>query len=345
MKSLMRKRMSLAAGAALAVGAMVPTQSAFALFGYTSGFEPGTDGDTYQPADANPFDETGSRGVTAGGNQGEGTIWDVQYWADIRNNTGGNFREGFAEEVLSGHHGITSSSGAGHLVIYPNPANPDGPTAYPAGWDASTRAGGAETTRKLDTAGAYSSSFDVYLNPNWIGGVGAPTIWYDPQVSDSTGGYVTEGTAQITKLDADSWRFSGGSGSFDFDDADGGWYKVEVVVEVRPDGSDTGTETDIWFTSKLWSPDLTQLYGSVDSIDYLVALSGIGADGDLAYGNRSENFIYSSNAIRNAGLGNNFFAIDNFREGSPLIQAVVPEPASLALLAGGGLMMLRRRRA
>lgn len=311
-----------------------------ATFGYETGFEPASDGDTYQPGDSNPFDEPGARGVTHGGNLSEGGGAD-DYWWDIRNVP--SSRKGYGEEVLAGHNGITSASGSGHFEIYGSPTSQDGSSAPVSGYvEVSTRAGGNELTRKL-TDGPSSVSFDLYLNPLWLndtnsGAAGSHLFLFYHQVLSSDGNLVDGAEFEVFHPTATMWSFGDVAGPLGSTVTDaGGWRTLEFVTFVASDGSDDGEELDVLITINLWTADHSSLLFSNTS-----QTPGSG-DGDLAYGHGVNSWQSFSNAIRNAPAGSNFLAIDNYRVGDPLTLVEIPEPMSAALLVGGLLPLLMSR--
>ena len=122
-----------------------------------------------------------------------------------------------------------------------------------------------------------------------------------------------------------------GAGSADLDTgisvaADGSTYLFLVRAEVGPgDDSDRQGEVDFWF-----DPQDTSSVAALGSPDYTATDSKFGR-GDNAFDEITVNFSFQSR-------------VDEFRMGTTLDSVIIAEPASLALLGLGGLLLVRRRR-
>jgi hypothetical protein len=352
-------------------GTFACSQRAFGTYGYNENFE-ASDNDSYNidsgdpTPDNNPFDDPSPRGAPAGpasgaegATPGSGT-WDLQNFTDIRHGNSGRF--GFGEEVNHGfqNNPILATGGSKALAIFAESGNTSDSQAF----DVSTRAGGVDTTRHLQTAGAYSTSFDFRLNPNWLnndiahggGGNNAHCIWFNTQIADAAGSELSEGSMVISHDSASGWTLAAGQ-NYSFTDSVGLWYKLEVIHSVvadnaAPGAPDADSAPDILFTTKLWSPDLTTLYATLYARGTFQG-AGADVDGSLAYGNRSENWIFTGNniifapttVVGDSTFYNNFYLIDNYVEGAPLEQVALPEPAtiSVAIMALGGCALRRSR--
>jgi len=175
----------------------------------------------------------------------------VNEYFDIR--SGGS---AVIEEVESDHHGVTSSTGDHHAVVYPE--NGNGPF----------RGGGQNDTLAV---GTWSHQMDLYIDSEIATGFGispgngVPDFWWTNSVGP---GYITESgfTGEVLQTSAETpkfWRLTttaGGNPSFNA--ALDTWYTLEVLFH------DNGIDNHLAGTHKIWNQSHTELLYSF-TLDHL----------------------------------------------------------------------------
>ena len=276
------------------------------------------DGDGYQPSDSNPFDDPPTGTAPA--------FWVGQ----------GEFRSsatsGLVEEAPSGTNGIVSANGSiGHAEVYPS---------YLYGFDTFHRNGGSADG--VTFTGPYSFKMDIYLDPSWTyrcisGGCGAEDdFWINQGVNDNVSGppngnYLSEGSLRFNVTDIaptdgiEEYSFHTGPGGpigSLFQTTTPGWYTLEQIVDVGPDGSDAGTDPDILFTHRIWNVQRTQILSNPNTYP-----SFNGANGAMLGGDRYSSFFFVHSNITP------FIAIDNVSVGAPLVLTLVVDDDGMGTAA------------
>jgi len=222
-----------------------------------------------------------------------------------------------------GSGGFTSGIARFNNLYDPNYWSWEG-WSYSNRTDTTTRGWGNQYSAIAGGGIAFAGGGNVVADPNGIYGVGyvgwvaVPTVTVTPRVID--GAYVTNTTYAYWSMkegDAFAKKFGGADGN----DAD--WFKLTVTGK-DADGNATGT-VDFYLADYRFADN---------GRDYILNewtwmdLSGLGAVGSLA-------FTLSSSDVGGFGMNTPaYFAMDN----------VVPEPATVAVLAMAGLALRRRRK-
>jgi len=234
-----------------------------------------------------------------------------------------NYTNGKIQRVASGGGvaGVASSSGSAHAEIYDLTMgtdvfnNPSLGAVSPY-----TQFGGYSSSFN----GGYTASLDVYLDATWADGQGFD---YSVASNNQSGNHLRDFMFHVGVVNGDllvnasnntdrafnSFKLLNENGGNNYTVASSGWYTFEQVF--YEDGGNLAVDLN--------------LYDSSDSLLYSVTRSTTDDIATIVGGNRYGYFTY--NNIE--GL-----AIDNTS-----LQAI-PEPASLGLLAAGGLMLAKRRR-
>lgn len=322
----------------------------------------GSDVDQFDPVDTNPSDQAAALPAGIGPGESGAPTYDFR---DQRGSGGGHaagvngigsFRDGIMEEVPDGFLGIPSPDGSGHIGIVQLTNETygygwsNGPSGYP-GYGAGSDPNPFPTSPI--PSGSISSRWDIYVDPGLLATFGYPGsqgISWDQGIANTYGyaGY-TEARMTVNNQGDGTWDFRvAGGPNIVTGVATGQWVTMEIVPY------DGGADT-VWFEYNVWSIDHSVLLGSASTMNYV----GAGAPFSIFGGPAYNWFVLGVPNFDTGPVGEGSLAhlfVDNGGWAARIVlddrvleapgsdpAVVVPEPASLALMGIGGLLMLRRR--
>jgi len=217
--------------------------------------------------------------------------------------------------------------------------------AYGSAAGTSNRAG-----RQKSNPGPYSAQMDVFTEAVrniggtqslWPAGAGYPHFGFTNSVMNNvTNTYYTESGMRLFRIADGTWNIQTTAGVTVANLPDGVWatWETEPVMSATTvvSGVDATTRTSIAFQHRVWSIDHTILYGSLTVDEYQGS-----AEYRFLGGPRNQ-----QHALRQRRLGRRRAALRGQRRLGPPDRALGgghSEPASLALLGLGSVLMLRRR--
>jgi hypothetical protein len=279
------------------------------------------DTDAYVPSNTNPLGDAGLAGDTPGAQAAHPGLPPStpagQDWFDIRN--GG---VGVIEEVPAGFSGTSAPDGSAHFAIVQFEGG-DGPFGRSQRHVDSKPVAGAYTGSRT----GYWATTDLYIDPSrQADNNGVPDFWFTNAVNAiSTQTYFTEsGMTGTVDPSGTTWTIATTAGTPMAVVPVGTW----VTMEIEPKQSAT-IPGGVDFEHRLYDANTGLPIGLfVTAPEYTATVGGFA---DLA-GPRYNWFTFPSGVI-------NHVLVDNVG------WEAVPEPASLSLLALGGLALGRRRRA